>query len=89
MTGERRTLRTLKAPGAAAGSHVLEVGSDELVSGARRLVAGANVTLDTSVDGVLTVSASGTAGAPVVTVVDGVPGLVFDDDGEIVYTEVP
>lgn len=26
---------------------------------------------------------------PLVTVVGGVPGLVFDADGQIVYTEVP
>lgn len=28
-----------------------------------------------------------TAGAPLVTVVDGTPGLVFDNDGSLVYTE--
>jgi len=26
---------------------------------------------------------------PIVTVVDGIPGLVFDNDGEILYVEGP
>lgn len=42
---------------------------------------------ETAVGGTSTGTA--TTLTPLVTVVDGVPGLVFDGDGEVVYTEVP
>lgn len=62
MTGQRYSPRALFVPGGVEGKYVLDVDADGLVTGTRRLIAGTDITLDDSVDGVLSIISTAVAG---------------------------